>query len=252
MNCTCFGFTYFLLRTGCGFKTSAPNASKYSIHQCSLCPGDKSFFCESCRIDLCPLCKENHVQDLKTKDHNVMTYRDKKNSTLIQEICAIHAYIYGIYCESCELPICSYCTDHRKHKLLNIKTAYQRRRQQLMRTIDIIRSDALFYRSVLFDEKKGIIQNYNVKLKNRLLQMQLKARNLMDVVDKDVYDIGFIHKCTKDTQKIKKHNAYLQRFEHIYEQSAITPVKFLLLIRKDRFLYIHDCPCIKKTRPPTK
>lgn len=80
MNCTCFGFTYFLLRTGCGFKTSAPNASKYSIHQCSLCPGDKSFFCESCRIDLCPLCKENHVQDLKTKDHNVMTYRDKKNS----------------------------------------------------------------------------------------------------------------------------------------------------------------------------
>lgn len=115
-----------------------------------------------------------------------------------------------------------------------------------MRTIDIIRSDALFYRSVLFDEKKEIIQNYNVKLKNRLLQMQLKARNLMDVVDKDVYDIGFIHKCTKDTPKIKKHNAYLQRFEHIYEQSAITPVKFLLLIRKDRFLYIHDCPCIKK------
>lgn len=115
-----------------------------------------------------------------------------------------------------------------------------------MRTIDIIRSGALFYRSVLFDEKKEIIQNYNVKLKNRLLQMQLKARNLMDVVDKGVYDIGFIHKCTKDTQKIKKHNAYLQRFEHIYEQSAITSVKFLLLIRKDRFLYIHDCPCIKK------
>lgn len=104
-----------------------------------------------------------------------------------------------------------------------------------MRTIEIIRSDALFYRSVLFDEKKEILQTYNVKLKNRLIQMQLKARNLMDVVDKDVYDIGFIQRCTKDTQKIKKHNAYLQQFEHIYEQSTITPVKFLLLIRKDRF-----------------
>lgn len=80
MNYTCFGFTYFLLRTGCGLKTSVPNASKYLIHQCSLCRGDKSYFCESCRIDLCPLCKENHVQDLKTKDHNVMTYRDKKTA----------------------------------------------------------------------------------------------------------------------------------------------------------------------------
>lgn len=33
--------------------------------------------------------------------------------------------------------------------------------------------------------------------------MQLKARHLLDVVDKDVYDIGFIHRCTKDTQKVK-------------------------------------------------
>lgn len=243
---TCFEFTNFLLRTDCGFKTSALNASKYLIHQCSLCAGDKSFFCESCRIDLCPLCKENHVQDLKTKDHNVMTYREKINCTLIREICTIHSYVYGIYCESCELPICSYCTDHRKHKLLNIKTVYQTRRQQLRGTIDIIRSDALFYRSVLFEERKELIQNFNVKFKHRLLQMQLKARNLLDVVDKDVYDIGFIHRCTKDTQKIKKHNAYLQRFELIYEQSAITPVKFLLILRKGRFLYIHDCPCIKK------
>lgn len=245
-NYTCFGLTYFLLRTGCGFKTSAPHASKYLIHQCSLCPGDKSFFCESCRIDLCPLCKEIHVQDLKTKDHNVMKYREKINCTLIQEICAIHTYVYGIYCESCELPICSFCTDHRKHKLLNIKTVYQTKRQQLRRTIDIIRSDALFYRSILFEERKEMIQNYNVKLKNRLLQMQLQARHLLDVVDKCVYDIGFIHRCTKDTKKIKKHNAYLQRFEHIYEQSAITPVKFLLLIRKGRLLYIHCSPCIKK------
>lgn len=114
MNYTCFRFTYFLLQTDCGFKTSALNASKYLIHQCSLCPGDKSFFCEWCRIDLCLLCKDL-VQDLKTKDHNVMTYREKINCTLIQEICAIHAYVYGIYCESYELPICSYCTDHRKH-----------------------------------------------------------------------------------------------------------------------------------------
>lgn len=154
MNYTCFGLPYFLLQTGRNFKTSALNASKYLIHQCSLCPGDTAFFCESCGIDVCPLCKVNHVQDLRTKDHNVMTYREKINCTSIQEICAIHTYVYGIYCESCERPICSYCTDHRKHKLLNIKTAYQTRRQQLRRTIDFIRSDALLHSSVLLEAKK--------------------------------------------------------------------------------------------------
>lgn len=176
-----------------------------------------------------------------------MTYSEKINCTSIQEMCPIHTNtVYGIYCESCERPICSYCTDHRKHKLLNIKTAYQTRRQQLRRTIDIIRSDALFYSSVLFEETKEMIQSCNVKIKNRLLQMQLKAQNLLNVVDKDLYDIDFRHRCTKDTKKIKKHNAYLQRFEHIYEQSAITPVKFLLLIQKGRLLHIHECLCIKK------
>lgn len=246
MNQTCFRITYFLLRTGCGFRTRAPNASKYLIHKCSLCPGDTSFFCEPCRRDLCQLCKVKHVQDLETKDHNVMTYCEKKNCTSKQEICSIHTYIYGIYCESCERPICSYCTDHRKHQLVNIKTAYQTKRQQIRRTINIIRSDALLYSSILLEEKKEIIQSCNVQIKNRLLQMQLKAKNLLDVVVKDVYDIGIIHRCTTDMQKIKKHNDYLERFVNKYEQSAITPIKFLLLIQKSRLLYIRDCPCIKK------
>lgn len=91
--------------------------------------------------------------------------------------------------------------------------------------------------------KKEIIQSCNVQIKNSFL---LRVQNLLEVVDKDVYDIGIIHRCTTDTHKIKKHTAYLQTFEHIYEQSSATPVKFLLLIHKGRFLYIHDCPFIKK------
>lgn len=54
-----------------------------------LCPGDTAYFCESCPCNLCVQCKDNHVKDLKTKDHNVMRYSDK--FTYIQTETRSHA-----------------------------------------------------------------------------------------------------------------------------------------------------------------
>eukprot|EP00105_Crassostrea_gigas_P044861 XP_019929009.1 PREDICTED: uncharacterized protein LOC109620626 [Crassostrea gigas] len=57
------------------------------VHQCSKCPGDTEYYCVSCPCDLCPQCKEDHVKDLKTIDHDVVSHRDKINYIPTQEIC---------------------------------------------------------------------------------------------------------------------------------------------------------------------
>lgn len=45
--------------------------AEYRRSQCKQCLGDTKYHCESFQCDLCNQCKENHVHDLKTVDHNV-------------------------------------------------------------------------------------------------------------------------------------------------------------------------------------
>lgn len=111
----------------------------YRVHRCSKCPGDTQYYCESCPRNMCPQCKENHLTDLKTIDHNVLTYRDKVNHIPTQESCLRHpSKVYRMYCEPCQVPACGYCQNHKKHSMKNVKTAYKNKRKQHERTIHTI------------------------------------------------------------------------------------------------------------------
>lgn len=116
--------------------------SLYRVHQCSNCPGDTEYQCLSCPCNLCPQCKETHVKDLKTIDHNIELCRKKINYIPKQEI-------YRKYCEPCKIPVSYHSRKHRKHRTLDITTAYITERQLHKGIIQTIRSEALFHRHVL-------------------------------------------------------------------------------------------------------
>lgn len=119
----------------------------YSIHQCSECPGDTEYHCISCTCDLCPQCKKKHLKDLKTIDRDVVTHRDKIKYTPTEEICVRHSSnVYKNYCEPCKLPVCYHCRKHRNHRQLDVRTAFETKRQQYRGAIHTIRSEALYYR----------------------------------------------------------------------------------------------------------
>lgn len=84
-------------------------STQYRVHACFMCPGEAEYFCTSCLCDLCSQCSENHVNNLKTVDHNVII-RKKYNYMPIQELCMTHpGKAYKKYCERCELPVCNRC-----------------------------------------------------------------------------------------------------------------------------------------------
>lgn len=88
----------------------------YKVRQSSKCAGDTEYSCLSCPSDLCAECRENHIHDLDTIDHNVVIYREKiyQNSTR-HEVCSKHPdNDYEMYCEPCELPVCFYCAESIK------------------------------------------------------------------------------------------------------------------------------------------
>ena len=67
--------------------------------------------CNSCNINLCPLCKDVH--DI---DHRIINYEEK------YYICIEHNIKFNSYCETCQKNLCLYCEvehNEKKHKIIN-------------------------------------------------------------------------------------------------------------------------------------
>nr|XP_034310377.1 uncharacterized protein LOC109620626 [Crassostrea gigas] len=212
------------------------------VHQCSKCPGDTEYYCVSCPCDLCPQCKENHVKDLQTIDHDVVSHRDKINYIPTQEICVKHpSHVYIKYCEPCQVPVCYHCTQHRNHQQLVITTSYNTKRQQHRGTIHTIRSEALFYRPVLLPRIKTDFKTCRTEFSLYQSEMLTKAqtlKHLIDYIQKDFMcnvfcDFDFKHRCLKQKKEMIIHIVSLQRYVYIYEQRrVIRPLQFLSSIKK--------------------
>lgn len=107
------------------------SSTLYIVRQCSECPGDAEYYCESCPCDLCPQCKEKHVTDLKTIDHHMVIYPEQFSCIPTHELCTRHpSNIYSMYCEPCEVPVCYLCSEHRTHRWMDLQRAYKAMQQQ--------------------------------------------------------------------------------------------------------------------------
>ncbi|XP_052681748.1 uncharacterized protein LOC128162550 [Crassostrea angulata] len=194
------------------------------VHQCSKCPGDTEYYCVSCPCDLCPQCKENHVKDLQTIDHDVVSHRDKINYIPTQEICVRHpSHVY-----------------RKNHQQLVITTSYNKTRQQHRGTIHTIRSEALFYRPVLLPRIKTDFKTCRTEFSLYHSEMLTKAQtlnHLIDYIQNDFMcnvfcDFDFKHRCLKQKKEMIVRIVSLQRYLYIYEQRrVIRPLQFLSSIK---------------------
>ncbi|XP_052692430.1 uncharacterized protein LOC128170709 [Crassostrea angulata] len=206
-------------------------SSSYQVHMCSKCPGDTAYHCVSCPCDLCPQCKENHVKDLKTIDHDVVSHRDKINYIPTQEICMRHpSHVYTKYSEPYQVPLCDFWFGHKSHKLPDLQKAYKTKRQQHRGTIHTIRSEALFYRPVLLTGIKADVKTCRTEFSLYQSEMLTKAQRLKHLIDYVVYDLlnyvfcyfDFKHRCKKHKIDMIRHIGRLRRYEHRYVQPAFT------------------------------
>ncbi|XP_056003836.1 uncharacterized protein LOC130046518 isoform X3 [Ostrea edulis] len=225
-------------------------STQLKVRQCSQCQGDTEFYCNTCKRDLCLQCKEKHVIDLHTKHHDVVIYREKFNYILRQEICVRHPdRFYEMFCQSCELSVCFRCLEHRKHQILDIRTAYQTKRQQHREIIDNIRSETLYNCRVLLAGIQTDIQTCPPQICHRQSQqMSTKAQRLKDLIDTAVCNVKtryrglLIDRIQQQKRKMNRHLTHIQNYEDRYEQSANRAVQFLLFIKTSRVPQIKDTP----------
>ena len=137
-------------------------STKVNVKQCSLCQGDTEYHCRTCGQNLCPTCKNKHNLrlDTKRKHHNPILYRAKFKSFFKIERCATHPdQVYEWYCETCDLPVCLHCNEHKQHKLQNIGTIYDDKRKKNEESVFNIRNDILYPTQALHAAVKKDITN---------------------------------------------------------------------------------------------
>ncbi|XP_056003816.1 uncharacterized protein LOC125667347 isoform X2 [Ostrea edulis] len=224
-------------------------STQLKVRQCSQCQGDTEFYCNTCKRDMCLQCKEKHVIDLHTINHDVVIYREKFNYIPRREICVRHPdRFYEMFCQSCELSVCFRCLEHRKLQILDIRTAYQTKRQQHREIIANIRSETLYNCRVLLAGIQTDIQTCPPQICHRQSQMSTKAQRLKDLIDTAVCDVKtryrglLIDRIQQEKRKMNRHLTHIQNYEDRYEQSANRAVQFLLFIKTSRVPQIKDTP----------
>ena len=69
------------------------------------------YYCCSCKINICPLCKSIH-----DKNHNIINYDDKRY------ICKKHNDSFIKYCIKCKENMCILCiNEHNNHEIINLE-----------------------------------------------------------------------------------------------------------------------------------
>ena len=98
------------------FETSQLiNESKIMCDKCKDTNKENTFnhlfyICNTCNLNLCPLCKMNH-----DKTHNIIDYNNKYFK------CDMHDEMYNMYCETCNKNICILCEqDHEDHDIIRL------------------------------------------------------------------------------------------------------------------------------------
>ena len=126
---------------------------------CDICKKiDKSithdnifYICNTCKINLCPLCQNKHE-----KGHNLSIYNNKNY------LCNLHSLSYGSYCQQCKLNLCVLCEKkHANHKIISYGS--------LVPDIDELKSKMTNLRTKLDEIKQSIykiIERLNILMKN--------------------------------------------------------------------------------------
>lgn len=229
--------------------------TKYRIRQCSECSDGLEYFCETCSRDLCLECSKEHLMEMAEKGdtsiHNVIKYREKSKYLKKHDLCLRHPNsVYDNFCEFCNIPICSDCTEHRTHKKTDVGTAYETKRRQNKAMFQKFAEKEMFCYGLLFQielDFKMVSEN----VANTNSELQILSKNLTGYIDSLLFNFPAEVRCKKQKIKMKRCIASTQMYEHVYEHSSIVPIKFLLSVKKAHPFKMNNRTFLKRHCKPT-
>ncbi|XP_022341639.1 uncharacterized protein LOC111135664 [Crassostrea virginica] len=91
------------------------------------CQKNGQFYCNDCHRPLCEQCRDDHLKSPKTKTHEIVLYRYRKQQLPVEK-CELHpTRNIDMLCKECQIPLCSKCStreEHQGHKFDDLEEIY--------------------------------------------------------------------------------------------------------------------------------
>jgi len=212
------------------------NQNKIICNDCKINNKSKAYnnefyICNTCKIYLCPLCKD----EKHDKNHKIIKYEEK------YYICGKHNNKYNSYCMKCKKDICILCEqEHNNHKLINDGKLipkieeYKNKIKELRENIDKLKENI----KEIIDNLNKVIENLEIyyKIGNEILNNYdnkninyeiLYNINEININNENIIkDINNINNDKNINNKFKKiNNIYNKIYDKIDEITIIYNIK---------------------------
>ncbi|XP_078312641.1 uncharacterized protein LOC144619152 [Crassostrea virginica] len=91
------------------------------------CQKNGQFYCNDCHRSLCEQCRDEHLINPKTKIHEIVLYRHRKQQLPVEK-CELHpTRTVDMFCRECQIALCSKCstmTEHHTHTFDDLEEIY--------------------------------------------------------------------------------------------------------------------------------
>ena len=167
---------------------------------CHGCDHEAAHFCHDCAELLCVDCAGAHRRLRLTRNHRLMTVDEYKTSGMIvqsldknvRQTCGTHGDDIKVYCETCDMPICSKCTTttHRKpdHVHKKLKDAARVRRVLLNQLVDRAQRKVDELREAVSGMRETTRQ-LQIRRSHVETQIQQRKQALMELIESYEQDV---------------------------------------------------------------
>ncbi|XP_062581856.1 tripartite motif-containing protein 55-like [Saccostrea cucullata] len=201
-----------------------PRYSAQDILLCDLCQkAALQSHCELCHVNLCIVCVGKHLSD-SSKRHKVVPYKQRKSTPNVNyPKCPKHTKKHcELYCEKCDIPVCSTCISSGKHKGHDLSDALQKLSSK---TKDLEYDLKDLEKRILptFEEITSDLSSEKVHLEKHYEKLTTAVTKQGEDWHRDINIIVNNRKSEIDEMK-SKHLAALNKQENVIEQ-IISEVK---------------------------
>ena len=196
------------------------------------CFNNTFFRCCTCKINLCPLCKDNHI-----KGHNIINYEESKY------ICDDHREYYYSYCKTCKKNLCTLCeNNHNNHEIIYFGQIIQNKDDlknelnDLRKRIDKFNDEIIKIINILNKVKENMEVYYKIKqiiinnIENKNRNYEILYNLMKNSHNNDMMDINNV---INDESINNKFNILLNLYKKMINEDNEDEIRMIYKINKN-------------------
>ena len=178
-------------------KAMTSTSADSSPIQCTMCSNGMLAvaYCHDCSKSICEFCRDIHKKVAKYSNHQVLALDSEALAQHSEELCAEHStHKLSLFCETCNLALCSECAKdpaHKTHYIKHLTEVILQCKDTIAQHLDPVRI------------QQSYVDGANSKVETRSTHMAKQAEDLRSRIDSEITQMQMVLERRKKELKEK-------------------------------------------------